>query len=562
MLTKASLECVKNDVQEVDTGPAFCQAHSSTPSTTLSAVFKSSPIAVQADNPLSPRITVAVPDGSSTVNQNETLPSPDATVAEISPEIHEDGESSDVAVIGASPEINEGDNSSNVTVVDAESSLPDAEPVKVFRFSDLAPEIRDRIYHFVLGPPEDPSICLTQILDDRPLRAPNGRVDFEHTFRVKSIVQNPDHQDPQWGVIHHVKPHDLSILLVSKQTYVESFHVFYTTNCLSFTNTGLLYRFLKNIGYARRQHLTTIYFLWRGPNAKEAFRLLKTCRQLTTVQFTVPCSHPPGYEALKDIRVEEAKARALIHFAPAQLPPLTIRSHTSCFGDYECHCLCRRPYEPASSLRELEDTMMLPRRQEDLPDPEEKFDLFKPKREHFKKSEDQDMLEEKAAFDDFTSRMEQQGKELKYLGRRNKNLEAFLNQTLTGPAVEDYFRDFAAKLAADRRLVKRQERWHAKRQQEQETKERWAREAKEAAEAKELAIKMRKEARELKWKIARETREQAKKTAKEARELKRRTAREAKEREKMMARDAKAQKKAARESNDRDKKTSKGTKQL
>ena len=512
------------------------------------AIDESSPVAVEANNPLSPRIIVAVPESSSTVNQNETLHSPDAAIAEIRPEIHEAGESSDVVAVGASPKISEGDNSSNVTVVDVESWLPDAEPAKVFRFSDLAPEIRDRIYHFVLGPPEDQSICLTQILDDHPLRAPNGGVDFEHTFRVKSIVQNPEHKDPEWGVMHPVKPRVLSILLVSKQTYVESFHVFYTTNCLSFTNTGLLYRFLKNIGYARRQHLTSIYFLWRGSNAKEAFRLLKTCRRLTTVHFTVPCSHPPGYEALKEVRVENAKARALIHFAPAQLPPLRIRSHTSCFGDYECHCLCRRPYEPPSSLRELENAMMRPRRPEDLPDPEEIFDLFKPKREQFKKSEDQDMLEEKASFDDFTGRMEQQGKELRYLGRRNKNLEAFLNQTITGPAVEEYFRRLEAKLAAERKLVEREERWYAKRQKEQETKERWAREAKEAAEAKELAIKMRREARELKWKIARETREQAKNMAKEARELKRRTAREAKERQKMMARDAKAQKKAARES--------------
>lgn len=550
MPTRESLEYLTHDVQGMDTGPALSQAHSSTPSTTLSAVVKSSPVAVKADNPLSPHVTAALPESSSTVSQNGTLASPDAAVAEISPEIQEANASSDVAAVEASPEISESDDSANVTanvtVVDAESSLPDAEPVKVFRFSDLAPELRDRIYHFVLGPPEDPSICLTQLLEDPPLRAPNGGVDLEHAFRVKSIVQNPKHKDPEWGVVHHVKPSLLSILLVSKQTYVESFHIFYTTNCLSFTNTGLLYRFLKNIGYARRQHLTSIYFLWRGPDAKEAFRLLKTCRRLTTVQFTVPCSYPPGYEALKEVRVENAKARALIHFAPAQLPPLRILSHNGCFGDYECHCLCRRPYEPPSSLRELEKAMMRPRRPEDLPNAEEGFNLFKPKREQFKKSEDQNMFEALASYNDFTSRMEKQGKELRFLGRRNKGYEAFLNKTITGPAVEIYFKRFEAKLAAERRLAKRVERWYAKRQEEQEAKERWARQVKEAAEAKELAIKTRREARELKWKTAREAREQAKKTAKEARELKRRTAREAKEREKMMAAQAKAQKKAAK----------------
>ena len=369
----------------------------------------------------------------------------------------------------------------------------------------------------------------------------SGDIDFDSSFRPNSIKLNPKHKDPSWGAFsHQVKPHDLSILLVSKQIYVEAFHVFYTTNCFSFTDTGLLYRFLKNIGYTRRQHLTMVYFLWRGPDAKEAFRLLKTCRRLKMVQFTVPCSHPPGYEALKEVRVEKPKARALVHYTPAQNPPLNIREHTSCFGDYQCHCLCRRPYEPASSMRELEKAMGRPRREQDLPDREERFDLFKPKREHFKKSEEQDLLKEKATFDEFIGRLEEQGKELKYLGCRNRRKEAALNQTLTGPAVEDYFRDFADKLAKDKRLVKWRERYHAKRREEQEVKEREERWKREAIEEKELGIRMRKEARELKWKLAREAREHAKEMAREARELERRTAREAKDREIVMAREARA----------------------
>ena len=245
--------------------------------------------------------------------------------------------------------------------------------------------------------------------------------------------------------------------------------------------------------------------------------------------------------------METAKDRALIHIAPAQNPPLTIHDHTSCFGDYQCHCLCRRPYEPASSLQELESAMMRPRRDQDLPDPAEKFDLFNPKREHFKKSEEQDLLQEKASFHGFIDRIEQQGKQLRYLGRRNKVKEAALSQTLRGSEVDDYFRDFAEKLAKDRRLAKYQERWHAKRKEERETKERWEREKREAEEEKERGIQMRREARELKWKIAREARERAKEEAREERELKRRTNREVKEREKMMDQEARARKKAARD---------------
>lgn len=532
-------------MQEFVTSAAINQAYSSPLLSPYSAVAETSPVVIQDGNSTSSQNTVAVAESSSAVNQTGTLHSPDVAFAESSLEINNAGDSSDGAFAVA------------------EKSPPANEPVQIFRFSDLAPEIRNRIYRLVLGPPQDPSICLTEVVDDRPLRAQSGGgLDFDNTFRTKSVVPNPKHKDPDWGVTHQVNPDDLSILLVSKQTYVEAFHVFYSTNCFSFTDTGMLYRFLKNIGYTRRQHLTMVYFLWRGPDAKETFRLLKTCQRLTTVQFTVPCSHPPGYEALKAVRVKTAKARALVHFAPAQNPPLNIHDHTSCFGDYLCHCLCRRSYEPASNLRELENAMMRPRREEDLPDAEEKFDLFKPKRERFKKSEEQDLLEEKASFNTFIDRIEQQGKELKYLGRRNKTEEAALNQTLKGPAVDAYFREFAEHLAREKRQLKRTERWEAKRLEKRLEKENEERLKKEAIEEKELGIKMRREARELKWKIAREAREHAKKVAKEARELKRRTAREAKEREKMMARELRAQKKADKVSKGRGKKTTKGTKKL
>ncbi|CAD6580319.1 MAG: hypothetical protein ASARMPRED_009432 [Alectoria sarmentosa] len=553
--TTTSLERVLLDVQGLDTGSAINQAHSSPPPSTHFVIAGRSPLVVQDGSPPAPHDTFAVTESSSVINQTEILHSPDVAFAEIGSQINKAGQLSNVVATDTSQEINEAGSSFEATVAVAEDSSTANEPVEIFRFTDLAPEVRNRIYRFVLGPPQDPSICLTQILDNCPLR-------FDGSFRPKSVVPNPRHKDPDWGVTHQVKPDDLSILLVSKQIYVEAFHVFYTTNCFSFTDTGLLYRFLKNVGYTRRQHLTMVYFLWRGPDAKEAFRLLKTCRRLTTVQFTVPCSHPPGYEALKEVRVEKAKARALVHFAAAQNPPLNIHDHTSCFGDYLCHCLCRRSYEPASNIRELENAMMRPRREQDLPDTEEKFDLFKSKRERFKKSEEQDLLEEKASFFDYIGRIEQQGKELKYLGRKNKNMEAALNQTLKGSDVDDYFRDFAEKLAADKRLTKRKERWHEKRRQEKEMKELGERLRREADEAKELAIKLRREARELKWKIARETRELAKKMAREARELKRRTAREAKEREKKMARELRAQKKAERELEKRDKKTTKGIKEL
>ena len=531
MPATVSIDSIPEDTRGSDTCSTINQAHS-LPSL-RPAVATNNLLLTQIGAQPSTHGTVAVAESSLAVYQIDALPSHDNAVAETNSETNKARKPWDIAI-----------------ATDRDSS-PVTEITETFRFLDLASETRNRIYHFILGPPQDPSICLTQVLDTRPPSAQSGGVDFDRSFRTKSVKINIEHKDPDWGVIHEVKPCDLSILMVSKQIYVEAFHVFYTSNCFSFTDTGLLYRFLKNIGYTRRQHLTMIYFLWRGPDAKEAFRLLKTCRRLRLVQFTVPCSHPPGYEALKEVRVETAKARALIHFAFAQNPPSNIHDHTSCFGDYQCHCLCRRPYDPASSMQELENAMMRPRREQDFPDPDEKFDLFKPKREHFKKSEEQDLLEEQASFHGFIDRIEQQGKQLTYLGRRNKVKEAVLSQTLRGSEVDDYFRDFAEKLAKDKRLLKYQERWHAKRKEEQETKERWEREKREADEEKARGIQMRREARELKWKIAREAREHAKKVAREERELKRRTAREAKEREKMMAKEARARKKAARDAKGR-----------
>lgn len=552
MVTLGPLEYISYDIQVFDASPAINQAHSSLSKSPNSAVAESQSMIIQAGCSHSPHDVVAVAASSSVVNQTEALHSPKVTVAEKSPEISEAGNSSCTTVIERTPEIDEESKSSDGTVAFAENPSPVFEPVGIFRFQDLAPEIRNRIYGLVLGPPQDPSICLTEVLDNRPMRAPSGDAGSDNAFRTMTVVPNPEHKDSEWGVIHHVTPSDLSILLVSKQILVEAFHVFYTTNCFSFTDTGQLYRFLKNIGYIRRQHLTMVYFLWRGPDAREAFRLLKTCRRLRTVQFTVPCSHPPGYEALKEVKVETAKARALVHFTVDRY------GHTSCFGDYLCHCPCRRLYDPPSNLQELEKAMMTPRRVQDLPETEEKFDLFKPKREHFAKSEEQNLLEDKDSFEHFIARIEQQGRELRYLGRRNKTKEDTLNQTLKGPDVDDYFKDFAEKLAKDKRLIKMKERWHAKRQEEQEAEERHQRWKKEAVEAKELGVKMRREARELKWKIARDTKAHEKKMAREARELKRRTAREAKEREKMMAREAKAQKKADKESKGPGKKATQG----
>lgn len=80
----------------------------------------------------------------------------------------------------------------------------------------------------------------------------------------------------------------LALLLVSKQTYLEAFHIFYRYNNLVFSNGDLLEQFLRNIGYARRQHVTHISPVWKGNRIGFGLRFLKRCPSLTHLDMHIP----------------------------------------------------------------------------------------------------------------------------------------------------------------------------------------------------------------------------------------------------------------------------------
>ena len=239
----------------------------------------------------------------------------------------------------------------------------------------LPPEIRNRIYNFILGPSDDLPTSVTAVTDPSTLSS------VECSYDVIKVDRKPRASGP--FSFHFVKPTMLSILLVSRQVYAEAIHIFYSTNRLYFPDTELLYRFLRNIGYTRQQHLTKIYFCWRGISAKESFRPLKTCRRLKIVHFTVPCSEPPGYAAVREIRgLEEAVVYARIHYDK----PLSWRSDYS--SNYACECSRRQQGEgPLDDIAALERAMTRLRPQQYALDPNEKFDLFKGRREIFKRLE-------------------------------------------------------------------------------------------------------------------------------------------------------------------------------
>lgn len=174
----------------------------------------------------------------------------------------------------------------------------------------------------------------------------------------------------------------LAILQVSKQTYLEAFHIFYRETCITILDTSMLYSFLKNIGYARRQSLTSLEFSYSGKDSKTAFRLLKTCQNLRwlTIDLLVADRGPPvAWQALREVRGLE-KVRFKV-----------IRCN-------QCRCVWHRAGDPTNIhpaarsiddlVQHLEEGMTRPRLKKYSADPNEKIDLFKGKREIFRESEE------------------------------------------------------------------------------------------------------------------------------------------------------------------------------
>ena len=191
---------------------------------------------------------------------------------------------------------------------------------------------------------------------------------------------------------------DLNLLLVCKQIYIEAFHVFYSSHRFFFSDTELLYSFLKGIGHNRRQHLSMIAFDWCGPYAKDAFRLLKTCSRLKSVQFTVPCGEPPGYAAVREIRgLEQALVVERRHYGSQYIYMAA--------ANYRCQCPypMRDEERPLDDVLELERAMMRPRLKQYAVDPNETLNLFKRKRGFWKKTEESLLFEDCLSLHDTSS---------------------------------------------------------------------------------------------------------------------------------------------------------------
>ncbi len=184
----------------------------------------------------------------------------------------------------------------------------------------------------------------------------------------------------QYPVTVEPAPLDLSILLVSKQTYLEAFHILYAHNTFTFNNIGTLLKFLQRIGYARRQQVVSVVFKWIGADPKAAFRLLKTCSRLKRIEFTLCYFQLKGLVALREVRgLEEVEIHHRRQLAFCVCMAVLGRG---------CNRNMHLDDTQLSDPIELKEAMMRPR----LKQYEQKeIDLFNLKKENFRESEERSL---------------------------------------------------------------------------------------------------------------------------------------------------------------------------
>lgn len=90
----------------------------------------------------------------------------------------------------------------------------------------------------------------------------------------------------------------LSVLLVSKQTYLEAFHIYYRYRNLEFSNLSALELFLKNIGGLRRSYVTHVSFVWNTAGSNHVYQLLQQCPNLRYLNIHIPEIRPLEYSGV------------------------------------------------------------------------------------------------------------------------------------------------------------------------------------------------------------------------------------------------------------------------
>ena len=253
------------------------------------------------------------------------------------------------------------------------------------KFMQLPPEIRVQIYQLVLkvsGTCRDTVLAL-QFLRRSNETAQSPIYDVDTTSHITMT---------NW---HVMDLPNLEILLASKQIFAETFHIFYRQNTFGFSNTTSLFHFLQGMGLKRRQQVTKIFLHWWGPDAKEAFRLLKTCSNLKSITLTMPCVQAVGYYALREVRgLKSVNVCAVIHHLKGQNSSTSSRYVNERSRGYQCRCLDYDNNLWSLSVTDLEQAMLRPRPKHcgtQYAPPEDLF--IRAKRIRKRKSEDESLDE-------------------------------------------------------------------------------------------------------------------------------------------------------------------------
>lgn len=145
------------------------------------------------------------------------------------------------------------------------------ETLSHFRFLDLPPEIRLIVYDLLLIQPGR----------DVTLRYADY---YRYRHENREAVMKEKH--PAY-VARPYPQSVLAILGVCRRIRNEASPIFYRGNCLNSLNVTNLGCFLGSLSLERRSYIRHVRFEYRGKRAPAAFRLLKTCENLRTLQIRV-----------------------------------------------------------------------------------------------------------------------------------------------------------------------------------------------------------------------------------------------------------------------------------
>lgn len=201
-----------------------------------------------------------------------------------------------------------------------EARLPlDQQPFEDTLFGRLPPEIREKIYvaSFKVEQASKASEYFPWQYTYRPFNRPPTPHWIQNHKPVTFWYQRPHwptsaQQQPAllatFPPLARPRPQTrLALLLVCRQVYLESWHLYYTTNTFDFGGLSSFTYFLRNIGPKHGAELSSIELTFIGPESdrslvEEAVGYLAECRSLRYLHLRLCCNDRQLFKSLKTLR--------------------------------------------------------------------------------------------------------------------------------------------------------------------------------------------------------------------------------------------------------------------